>query len=959
MNERVAPTGPTTPLDSEELFESAAADFTRRLRSGERPTIEEYAARHPEIEVLIRELLPTIAAVEQVKTTSNTGNGVRPPQIKTPERLGDFRIVREIGAGGMGIVYEAVQESLGRNVALKVLPPQMLRDERRVRRFEQEARLAAQLHHTNIVPVFGVGQDEGLHYYVMQLIEGEGLDVALAKQPGGIFPPHKVAAIGRAAADALYSAHHAGVLHRDIKPANILIDKSGQVWLTDFGLAQALEADGVTTQAGVAGTLRYMPPERFQGVSGELGDVYSLGVTLFELACGRTPFRGTSSVELMQQITSGMLPPLRSLNPAVPRDLETIVAKATAREPRNRYAGADYLADDLERFINGMPIVARPISTFERGWRWCKRNRSTAAALLVALVCLLSLTVVSLANNWRTSRLNQQLAQSIDGERAARAAAEATSATALQALDRVFERFAPSSSLVTAYAETDDENENTAAATIPTVSPQIAAALEDLLPYYARLAGERGDDPTIRKQSAEAMHRVGLIHARLGRMKEAIEVWKQADTVVTELAAAAPATSPTTRELRLLSVELAADLGDVDRLEDRRDESRARYLEAIARIEAIPVAERTFEVRREAARAHLALGSRDGRGPPPPGGTGPAPPDGLGPPGPGGPNGPGMGPPHHGPPGSAPPPGGPRREGGPPPGALGPPPGAPHMGGPPPGLGPGGPGPHGPPHHEGPHHGGPPPSPEPPDRREHLAAAFALLTELHQERPADAETRLLLARCYRQLAKENPPGRSEWESADYRESLSLLRKLTAERPTVPDFPAELCDTLVDFHVGEIRPGDFEAAGRQLREALVLSEQLVREHPQTAGYALSQIHIYNRLAAVERAQGRPAEEEAALRSALAGQKRLAAQFSDVYTHVAWLARMTTSLARLLADQGRRADAIAELRTADAALNSFADAEPPFQPAVDARRELRRMLADYEAAEVGKAKTKSAP
>lgn len=938
MTERAAePTTAVPPPGSEDLFESAAADFTHRLRSGQRPTVEEYARRHPEIADLIRELLPTIAAVEQAKTVGNTSGG-RAVQIKTPERLGDFRIVREIGAGGMGIVYEAVQESLGRNVALKVLPPQMLLDERRVRRFEQEARLAAQLHHTNIVPVFGVGHDEGLHYYVMQRIDGEGLDAAIIKQKGGKFAPQKVAEIGRAAALALQSAHRQGVLHRDVKPANILLDQSEHVWITDFGLAQALEADGVTTQAHVAGTLRYMPPERFHGISNARGDVYSLGVTLFELACGRTPFRGTSSVELMQQITAGSLPHLRSIDPAIPRDLETIVAKATAREPTGRYADAGEMADDLGRFLEGMPIRARRVSAAERAWRWCRRNRSTAAALLLALASLVSLTIVSLVNNWHTSQLNQQLAQSIDGERTARASAEATSATALQALDRVFDRFAPSSSLITAYAGSEADDDGEAGIAIPTVSPQIAAALEDLLPYYAKLAGEHGDDPAVRKQSAEAMHRVGLIHARLGRMKEAIEVWKKADGVVTELATAAPLSGPTARELRLLSVELAADLGDVDRLEDRSDEARARYLQAIARIEAIPVAERTFELRREAARAHLALGSRDGRGPPPDG-AGPAPPnsppdgfgpprEGLGPPNRGGPSGPGGGPPPrpHGP-------GGPPHAGGPPhgpPGHFGPP-----VGGP--GHQAGGQGPHGPPSRH-----------EPPERREHLQAAYVLLTALNEERPDDAETRLLLARCHRQRAKENPPGLTEWESSDFRAAVALLRALMQEFPSVPDFSAELCDTLVDFHVGDLQPGDRAAASNQLREALGISEQLTREHPQTANYAVSQIHIYHRLSAIERAQGRKAEEEAALRSALVGQKRLAAQFADVYTHVAWQVRMTTNLARLLADDGRRTEAIAELRAADTALEPFAAAEPPQPQALDARRDLRRMLAEYEAA-----------
>jgi eukaryotic-like serine/threonine-protein kinase len=226
-----------------------------------------------------------------------------------------------------------------------------------------------------------------------------------------------------------------------------------------------------------------------------------------------------------------------------------------------------------------------------------------------------------------------------------------------------------------------------------------------------------------------------------------------------------------------------------------------------------------------------------------------------------------------------------------------------------------------------------------------------LLTELNAERPGDAETRLLLARCNCQKAKDNPPGRSEWESADFRAATALLRSLIDEYPTVPDFAAELCDTLVDFHVGELQPGDREAAGKQLREALTISEKLVRDHPQTSGYAVSQIHIYHRLSAIERAAGRRTEEELALRQALAGQRKIAVQFPDIYMHVAWQARMTQNLARLLAENGQRTAAIAELRTADAALEPFTSAEPPMQPAIDTRRDLRRVLAEYEAAEAG--------
>lgn len=931
MTEPIPTTDPNaqTVADDDELFESIAADFSRRLRAGERPTIEQYATLHPRIAGMIRELLPTIAAVERAKVDSSSGSPVRPMLIARPERLGDFRIVREIGSGGMGIVYEAVQESLGRNVALKVLPPQMLTDERRVRRFEQEARLAARLHHTNIVPVFGVGFNEGLHYYVMQLIDGEGLDRKLINANGRSFSAIDAARIGRDVARALQFAHEQGTLHRDVKPANILVDREGHVWITDFGLAQALEADDRTTTAHVAGTLRYMPPERFNGVSAARGDVYSLGATMYELACGRTPFSGESSVELMRKITSNDPPRLRTVNPSVPRDFETIVARATAREANARYASAGELADDLQRFIDGLPIRARRVSALERGWRWCKRNRLAATALLLAVVSLTSLTIVSAVGYWRTSKLNADLAISVTRERAARASAESTSSTALEALERVFDRLAPNNSLVASFATIDSTadgaSSGTSAVAIPTVSPQIAAALEDLLPYYLKLAAERGDDPSIRRQAASAMHRIGLIHARLGRFVEASDAWRRASEVVAELAAAEPADSAAFRDLTLLSAELACDLGDAEKMREHRDEARADYLLAIERLSKIQPAAATFESRRELARAHLALGQRDGRGAPP---------------GDGRLNG---GPPHDGPSGKGPPPDGPP---GPPPGfgPPGPPRGAPP--GPPGGpRGFGGPQPGEPPPFPGPDGGRrPPPAPEddPPERREHLAAAFTLLSELRNERPDDAETRLLSARCFRSLAKDGPPGKREWESAEFQAATRLLRELCDDFPTVPDFAYELSETLVDFHVQELPPDDLESAGKQLHEALTISEKLVRDHPQTPAYAIANVHIYHRLAAVERAQGRRSEEEQALQKAFDGQRRIVAQFPDVYIHVAWLVRMGESLARAMAGDGRGPEAAATLHTADAALKSFAEAKPPTAGAVEARQRLQQLI-----------------
>lgn len=901
-------------MDADELFEAAAADFTRRVRAGERPTVEDYARQHPQIADLLRELLPTIAAVERVKESSDAGG--RPPALmKMPDRLGDFRIVRQIGHGGMGVVYEAVQESLGRNVALKVLPPQMMADERRVRRFEKEAKLAARLHHTNIVPVFGVGHDEGLHYYVMQLIDGAGLDQLLGRQPGCRFTPREAARIGRDAARALDYAHRDGTLHRDVKPANLLLDRAGHVWIADFGLAHVREADGATTQAHAAGTLRYMPPERFHGVSEPRGDVYSLGVTLFELLCGRTPFTAETSVELMRQITQTDPPRLRSLCSDVPRDLDTIVARATARDANNRYATAGELADDLERFLDGRPIRARRVSSLERAWRWCRRNRTAAAALTLAVASLVSLSIVSAVGYWRTAKLNADLSRALDGERSAREGAEAVSATALEALDRVFERFAPSRSLAASFASvgstSGDDDTPSATTTVPAVSPQIAAALEDLLPYYLRLAEQSDENARARRRAASALHRIGLIHARLGRFAEASDAWRRAEQLVEQLAAQAE--GPTTAtELTLLSAEIACDRGDAEVLRDRYDEARAAYRQALTRLEGIPAEQASFDVRRESARAHLALGSHDRQGPPRAGS-----PSG-GPPGGGPPPRPGEGPP---------PPGGERHRppppGSPPPFGFGPPPA--------------GPGPHDPPPHDGPR---PDDSSE---RREHLATALTLLERLAAKRPDDAETRLLTARCRRERAKAFGVGRREWESDEYRSAVTLLRGLIDEFPTVPDFAYELCETLVDFHVFDLPPDDRTAAIAQLHEAATLSDQLITDHPQTTAYAISNVHVYNRLGSLLRMAGRRDEAETALRRAYERQARIVAEFPDVATHAIWLARIAGNLSQFLLERGLRDEALTPARTTLETVEPLLSARDDDAGAVRALDELRRLLA----------------
>jgi eukaryotic-like serine/threonine-protein kinase len=456
-----------------------ADEFVEAIRQGQRPSVEEFARRYPEHADEIRDMLPALALMEQAKSADDTpgqrrqaeaGAGALPLQ-----QLGDYQILREVGRGGMGVVYEAQQLSLGRHVAIKVLPSHALLDPRQLGRFQREARSAAKLHHTNIVPVFGVGEHDGLHYYVMQFIPGLGLDTVLdelrrlrqplgkqaktrgdwpglptdgardasaaavargllsrdftasggrqtpvsMEQPGadaprsadtssGIHLPgqsegstlsdsggqfwQSVARVGMQVADALAHAAAQGVLHRDIKPSNLLLDDTGNVWVTDFGLAKATsDSDDLTHTGDIVGTLRYLAPERFSGQGDVRSDVYSLGLTLYELLTLRPAFDEAYRNKLVKQVMHDEPVRPRKLNKGVPRDLETVVLKAIARDPAHRYQTPAEMADDLKRFVEDRPVKARRISEGERLWRWCRRNKGLAAAL--SAIALLTVAV--------------------------------------------------------------------------------------------------------------------------------------------------------------------------------------------------------------------------------------------------------------------------------------------------------------------------------------------------------------------------------------------------------------------------------------------------------------------------------------------------------------------------------------------------------------------------------------
>lgn len=485
-----------------EPVEVLAEDFIARQRAGEHPTIEEYIEAYPNYADDIAAIFPAVLTLHHVDPhvsdlkSNADSHGTEPADVECEHKfIGEFRILREIGRGGMGVVYEAEQLSLGRRVALKLLPGRTASPDDRKARFAREARAVAKLHHTNIVPIYNVGSEGDLLFYSMQFIRGDSLDnvisvlrdgidggnippsgdspsaenvdgkasrslegknrggalsfeatgifgssgvarslcepLGLRRQPGDfglagagdplrntssiqmvdtktIEAPNRrqvsdfflnAARVGAEAADAIQYAHSQGILHRDIKPGNLLVDETGRVWLTDFGLARLDEEQQLTESGDIIGTLRYMAPEVFSGINDARNDVYSLGLTLYELVCLKPAFDETERPVLLRRVMAGDTPSLKKQRPDVPADLVTIIEKSIATNPAARYQSAGELRDDLRRFLEDQPILARQMSVVERLSRWKRREPRLATAIAAAVLATI-VGVFGISYNW-------------------------------------------------------------------------------------------------------------------------------------------------------------------------------------------------------------------------------------------------------------------------------------------------------------------------------------------------------------------------------------------------------------------------------------------------------------------------------------------------------------------------------------------------------------------------------
>jgi serine/threonine protein kinase/Flp pilus assembly protein TadD len=882
-------------------------ELTTRLQAGERIDLEACLRDHPEHVERLEKLLPALRMLADVSRSRHAGfaSGVTDavPQLG---QLGDFRLLREIGRGGMGVVYEAEQISLGRRVALKVLPFAATVDAKQLQRFKNEAQAAAHLQHPHIVPVHYVGCERGVHFYAMQYVDGQTLaqliaglraemteqakdnaelpatiDRPASEEAGSLGAQHSAlgtpptapaistedstrppaffrtaAQLGLQAALALEHAHQLGIIHRDIKPANLLVaaepgesTPAVHLWITDFGLAHVQGETKLTMTGDLLGTLRYMSPEQALAkrvIIDHRTDIYSLGATLYELLTLQPAFAGEDRQELLRQIAFEEPKPPRRWDKAIPADLETIVLKALEKNPSDRYATAQELAEDLRCYLEEKPIRARPATVVQKARKWARRNRGvvwslglSAALLLAVVVAALAVGIVVVSRKQRDTQLAWQLTR--------------------QALDEM------SSQVIEDWLSRRGDLE-----------PEQRAFLERALAYYEVFAAESGHSEEVRKSAADAHLRVGKIRDKLGQHGEADAAYRRAQ----ELYASLGADFPTVPEYRLELARSHNKLGLLLKDTGRPKEAEAAYRDALALQKQLTANFPTVpQYGQELARSHNSLGillATTGRA----NEAEAAFRDALA-------------------------------------------------------------------------------------TCQRLVADFATVPEYGQDlaathnnlgvllkdagRPREAEAayrnalaikqrlaidfptvpqyRLELARSHNNLGLLlNETGRPKEAEAAYRDALALQKQLAADFPTVPQYRLELARSQNNLGNLLSDTGQAKEAEAAYRDALAVKKKLAADFPTVPQYRLELADNHNNLGVLLKNTGRPKEATAAYRNALAVQKLLAANFPTVPQYRLRLARSHHNLGNLLQGTGRPREAEAAYGDALAILKRLANDFP---------------------------------
>lgn len=870
-------------MNGDESLDEFAELFSRQLRLGQVPSAEELKEEFPALTEDLNGFVKTLSILEE----ASFQHRIRGPAPTVADasgqrwtRVGGFRLIREISRGGMGIVYEAEQEALQRRVAIKVLPSSPMLTETQLERFRREGTAIARLHHSHIVPVFGTGEQNGIHYCVMQYIEGCSLDrliralrrhfgvalndaessaeessraanrgasiedsqhpeadkgdsstfhslkvllldealtdsksfIANVEQTTDLvrkckqFPAtywKKVARIGADMADALSHAHSQGILHRDVKPANLLMDQVGQVWLADFGVAKLTDHDNLTATGGLIGTLRYASPEQLDGHSDARSDIYSLGLTLYELCALQPAFNADDKRELIHQVAETAPQSLAKLMKGIPADLETVIHKAMAPSPADRYQRAAEFAADLRSFIADRPVTARRLTLLERSWRWCRRHRTETALGAVIAMLLISFGLTSLVAYLREARL--------------RGESEDTARTAIAAINRVYDSFVPdwtNSSTVSAHGSIS-------------VTPATAQLLSGLLQFYDELAERARETPEEQDvfEVTAALRRVALIYHRLGMFGESKDVYGRALARLSSLSPqnAAP-------RVRLEHARLNNEIGAVYWTDRQIAEATESHFNALRMLQSIPqTSEPQFfrEVQFETARTEYLLGRR-ARGP----------------------------------------------------------------------------------------QGGVPLRPvitrqqEQFDRQtrtdkkraEYINTAIRTLEELVSEAPSSLNYRHLLALCCCELS-EGTVDEDHVVDASIVRAIELLEQLVKEDPKQPAYRYALCSTLLLPKLSK-DAGDaaLESAAARVTQAIRIAEELSAERPDEWIYAASQVEAHMLMASVQTRSGAHKEAHASSLSAIQVGSRLAEKYPNCHAFQYWTGIALQSDGNILLESG---------------------------------------------------------
>lgn len=875
-------------MNKDDLLEEIAEHYLDSFRKGNPPPFSYYVRKCPSLEAEIVDLLKSLKSIERFgERETNRKNAVEREHSSrnSPalDSLGDFEIVRQIGRGGMGTVYLAADKVLDRKVALKVLDVPSKKKSDRLERFQREARLASRLHHTNIVPVFGVGSEKQYFYYAMQFINGvdvrqiidalkdsstgaKDFSVNLFEHAERMIGAHdesnfeaagstidgrlsssgsfgqmflddadstvdtmpksqsywmSVARIGAQVADALAYAHTNGIVHRDVKPSNLLMDSNGTVWVTDFGLAKFSEDEDLTQTDDVLGTLRYMAPEQLSGKHSASSDIYSLGVTLYELMTLRPACDATDYATLLTQKKEAAFKIPHEIDSRVPRDLETIVLKAMHPDAPGRYETAADFAEDLRSFLADRPIQARRSTYIERAVRWCRKNKQVAA-LLTTVACLLAALPIVLGIAYYRESTERERAEDI-------------LVVAMDGLEQFF------SSVVDRdqeLSESEVQLEASANQSTPLrITPESGRFLSDMLSLYDKLKEKNSNGNTqLLSATAKASWRVADIFQILGQYEEALKAYDKASEKYVELSASEPGVESHTLEL----ASIKAEQGKILSASDNAQEAEAAFEEALELLSDSDDL-RENETQLLLARIHWHLGKPKRRGP-------------LSRPGPGA--------------------RGPRDE-----------------------------------FERFMREFIPDRESEPEDDRapsHHLVQALQIIDRLLDQDPDSDRYRFLRALSLREFES---PGLIDPTLKPKRfEATTILKSLVEENPLELNYRFELSQTLrsVSFH--QLHGRDFEQAIEQLTEAKDLSEALVKDADQVAIYRINLAHIYANLGMLYEAEGDWRSAEEYTRKAVDAHKLVAKRFpglSEVSRQL--LTGPSLSLARILLRHGQDLEA----------------------------------------------------